>query len=315
MTPALVFTHSGAAATACGGGRLAVRDDILYRNAEAALAIAGARDTRADGVQPLPATRPGALRLGTDEQVLAVGLGAHIALADCRKSTLLAETFDLEAFGETGRPDDEAINGLLWSCLNTRRAVAVGRRAWSAAQLLPFSDLRFHAVPPLRWIAAADALDRDRILLVDHETAGTAAVELQAALSSYARVEILRGWTIGGQRPAEMADLDAGIHLHLGDHTLADDAPRLVDSWINRVPVLQVRPRRTATPPVRDEEVLRVRHAQNGFECAGIGDVLAAYEDLRNDRVLRAKMTEAGARTVAPLAEGWRAIAADLLDG
>ncbi len=323
MMPALVFSYSRPTCAGSGPGaraRSATRDAILYANAEAVLASTGAVETKTPGFPPAPAAKAGFIRIGSDEQVLAMGLDAHLALADYQKCTLLAEEFDLDAIGGSapggaGCPDDETINGLLWSCLNTRRALVIGRRAWSAAQLLPFADLRFHATPPMRWIRPDDALDREKILLINHEKSGSAAEELRAALASYVRVEVMNGWTLDGGRAADIADLNAGVHLHVGEHGLASDTVRLVDSWINRIPVLHVPPRRPTSRRAAGDDILEVRHAQNGFNCTGIGEVLTAYEDLRNDRVLRVKLADGGARAVTPLAESWKTIAAELLDG
>ncbi len=313
MTPVLVF---GCAAEE----KLGTRDRILHENVEAALTAFGPIDSRRlDDVGPdrsMPAmTRTGLARIGVDEQVLAVGRCAHLALADCLKCTLLAGHLDLEGDQDRERSHVEAINGWIWSCLNTRRAVVLGRRAWQAAQLLPFSDRRYHAMPPLRWIRQDDFLDPQKLLIINHEEDGAAAAELQAALAGYARIEVIDRCETSADRPIDFVHLDAAYHVHVGGHTMAADEPRLVEGWVNRIPVLRYRSRRSI--PVRSPrgEVLDVHHGSNGFHCGSPGEVLATYDDLRSDRVLRGKIIDAGLKSVAPLVAGWRAVAGDLLSG
>ena len=253
---------------------------------------------------------PGLREIRPHDPVVALGRAAHNVLADYRKRTLLM-----------GRAEDEAceedIARLVWSCVNTSKAIALGRGAWRWMQILPIADRRFYAVPPLRIAPASDIVpvgaSGSSILVIDHEADGSRAATIGETLESAGFLVQHTGRARDGEGQSDEGGWSsrAAIHVHVGFHDGGAEEMRLLDTWHSRRFAILVTPRRVARHA--PENSLMVEADVNGFLCDTPGKVLAAIADLGQDPVLRKKMLEAGLASVAPLAREWLTIASDLV--
>jgi hypothetical protein len=287
---------------------------MIYANAETALAQIAHMErhlvAQKDGAwdrSPL-----GLFDIVPDDIVIALGMLAHTALADCRKRSLFAGN----DFAEGQARSDHDIGRLIWSCANTSRAIAVGEKAWRAVQMLPVADRRQYEVPPLKFPQPEAGVKARDLFIVNHEPDDRLSRELAALAAS-------DGFNVTCCGLAEMAHdpafsmkrhfwcAEAAIHVHVGLHATSTKAIRLVDSWHSgRLAVQLVPPKpQTGWEPGK----LWVEDEANGFICHSAEAVLAVCRELEDDPVLGRKLISAAHHSAAPLARAWSAIAQDLL--
>ena len=287
------------------------KENLIYDNIDLAL------DTMSDVDwcrRPTPdpeaaASRPGLREVRPIETVVALGRAAHTILADYRKQTLVAGDDDDEI--------EEDVERLVWSCVNTSKVVALGRGAWRSVQMLPIMERRFYEVPPLRMLPARDpGLPGEigaEVLVINHETDDFRARQVAEALGDggYRVQRTGRGGDDEDNAHDGCWSTSAPIHVHVGCHDGRAEEVRLLDTWHSRRFAISLLPRRLAQNP--PSNALMVEPEVNGFLCETPEKVLAACADIRADPVLRKKMLNAGAASVAPLAREWLAIAAELV--
>ena len=285
------------------------RAAAIHANVEAALAALTEIERHAvDGVDAASRRRaaaPGLVRIEDHRRVVALGLDAHVALADARKCSLIAGDIEVEL----RRTDDLA--PLVWSCANTATVVALGAAAWRSVQLLPFDRRRFQPLPPLRLGAGEGG--GARVLVIDHEDGAETARALAALLRrDVAEVAYLGARRVSSAGPAVPDPAWSGgadIHVHVGHHAAGCETLRLLDSWQSRCPALQLVPRDGRA----GAHHLLIEDGVNGFLCHAPDAVRARLAELVTNRVRRRTLVAAGLRSAAPLAQGWAAVVQDLL--
>ena len=252
---------------------------------------------------------PGLEHIRANEAVVALGRAAHTVLADYSKRTLVAADLDLDGTG--GERLCEDIEQFIWSCVNTSRIVALGTDAWQSMQLLPIHNRRFDDVPPLQMMPSRGPAERGGVLVINHNADETQARSIADALDQRGMRVELAG--VDAEDPSATHNPwfdEAFFHVHVGEHTLSSDMPRLVDSWRSDRIALQIaaepKARTSANPSALMIEV-------NGFICATAGEIVSVCREILDDRVLQRKLIEAGRDTVAPLLKCWLHIAEDLL--
>ena len=257
---------------------------------------------------PDGASTPGLREYRSHEKIVALGRAAHTVLADYRKQTLVTGQDVEDAL-------DEDVERLVWSCINTSKVVALGHGAWRSIQMLPIAERRFYDLPPLKMAPRRDGRPATDIgtdiLVINHEASDVRARQVAAALErdGYVVQRTERGGGGGGDGGGWSAG--AAIHVHVGCHDSKSEELRLLDSWYSRRFAILILPDHVARNPPSGS--LMVDPEINGFLCDTPEMVLAACADLRADPVLRKKMLDAGAASVAPLARGWLAIATELV--
>ena len=287
------------------------KENLIYDNIDLAL------DTMTNlnwSRRPMPdpdaaSSQPGLREVRPIDMVVALGRAAHTVLADYRKHTLVA--------GDVEDGIEEDVERLVWSCVNTSKVVALGRVAWRSVQMLPIADRRFFEVPPLRMLPTRETGPSGEIaaevLVINHEVDDLRARQVADALAR-AGYGVQRTGR-GGRDEAHAHDgcwsASAPIHVHVGCHDGRAEEVRLLDTWHSRRFAIALLPRRLVQNP--PSNALMVEPEVNGFLCETPERVLAACADIRADRVLRKKMLNAGAASVAPLAREWLAIAMELV--
>lgn len=290
------------------------REALIYENIEMALAQMASlerhlisREDSARGRAPL-----GLVDVILQDKVIAIGMLAHAMLADFRKRSVLAGDHGLD--GDAQGTHD--IEELIWSCANTSRAIAIGDGAWRALQMLPIADRRHYDVPPLKLPQSNAAVKAQNLLIINHDSDGRLARELAALantdkftvtgcgllddLDGQGSSPILQSWTP-----------QAGIHVHVGLHTVKAERLRLIDSWnCGRVTVQLLPPRPSAG---WETSSLLIEDEANGFICHSTDAVLAVCREVRRDPVLGRTLVGAGHRSAAQLTRVWTSIVQDLL--
>ena len=105
----------------------------------------------------------------------------------------------------------------------------------------------------------------------------------------------------------------AFVHIHVGRHTIRDEAIRLVDTWSSRRLAFQLVAPQHLRSRSDDAADLLVEDEVNGFLCTSPEAILTCYDELLADPILQKKVIEGGLRSVAPLAQKWKSIAEDLV--
>lgn len=287
------------------------KENLIYDNIDRALDAMADVDWRR---RPMPeaeaSSRPGLREVRPLETIVALGRAAHTVLADYRKQTLVAGEEDDDGI-------EEDVERLVWSCINTSKVVALGRDAWRSVQMLPIAERRFYELPPLRMGPARDAGSSAEIvpevLVINHEPDDLRARQLAEALAhgGYSVQRAGRGGDDEGRMHHGCWSASAPIHVHVGCHDGKVEEVRLLDTWHSRRVAIVLLPRRLAHNP--PPNALMVEPEVNGFLCETPEKVLAACADIRADPVLRKKMLNAGAASVASLAREWLAIAKELV--
>lgn len=287
------------------------RESLIYSDVHRALLAMADLDCHV--VSPRAAddatrSTPGQTRIPPLVPVIALGVPAHVSLAETSKRTLIARDLGLE---EDGESEEEVIEHLVWSSINTITMVALGSPAWQSIQLLPVARRRFLKVPPLS-LCQADT-ERPSVLVIDHEaTAGRASALVEVLDRASFRVRYAGPEAAGVARYEPWADT-GWIHVHVGEHTLDTEMPRLVDSWQSCRPTIQLVEPVCAVPPNRPAPFLLVNDRQNGFVCTAANEVVAICRDLMDDPVLRDKVVAIGRSSAAQYHSAWQTIAETLL--
>ena len=258
------------------------------------------------GERKVACTVPGLTQVRPGEAIIALGRAAHNILADVRKRTLMAGGSRLED------DDSEEIEQLVWSCVNTLELVALGRRAWQSAQLLPVQHRCFFSVPPLRMGPATGVGPNHRVLVINHNDDDSKARALIEALdrSGFEVASASSGLETMAQEDCWRDQ--SFVHVHVGEHALDADEPRLVDSWWSDRLALQLISRRRI-PGTGHSQVLMIEDEANGFICETPEAIVATCGEVLADRVLQRKLIAAGQNSVAPLVRNWVTIAEALL--
>lgn len=269
------------------------RKACVFKGIEAAMGTRAAVDRR--DCASLGARRtsvPGLRRVRLRETLIAFDRAAHLGLADFEKRTIFTQDIVVD------RPDVD-IERLIWSSINTSRAIALGTPAWASLQALPISGISRHAMPPIDMGAAAEVHGASvRIIAHGHQPLAASAT----ALLRRAGFAIADGG-------AAWCD-EAAIHLHIGPHDLDAEEPRILDSWASGRLVIQM-PGEADGPERRD--ALLVDHERNGIFCRSVGEIVATCEDVRADGTFWRQLVKGGHKTIVRHLGGWSDIAAAIL--
>ena len=235
---------------------------------------------------------PGLERVRLPQTLIAFDRAAHIGLADFEKRTIFTQDLAVD------RPDVD-IERLIWSSINTSRALALGSPAWASVQSLPIDGIGRHHMPPIDMGAVGDVRGASvRIIAHGNQPlAATAALLLRRA--GFAVADVGDAWCD-----------EAAIHLHIGPHDLDSEEPRIVDSWASGRLVIQM-PGETERLERRD--VLLVDHERNGIFCRSVGDIVATCGGVREDATFWRQLVKAGHKTITRHLEGWSDIATAIL--
>ena len=269
------------------------RKACIFKGLEAAMgarAVVDRRDCASLGARRT--SLPGLERVRLPQTLIAFDRAAHLGLADFEKRTIFTQDLAVD------RPDID-IEQLIWSSINTSRAIALGTPAWASLQSLPINGISRHPMPPIDMGAAGEARGASvRIVAHGHQPLAVSATGLLRRA----------GFSIADGGPAWCDE--AAIHLHIGPHDLDAEQPRIVDSWASGRLVIQMPGE--ADGPERHDPLL-VDHERNGIFCRSLGEIVATCEDVRADGTFWRQLVKGGHRTIARHLEGWSDIAAAIL--
>ena len=275
-----------------GAGRETAFDRaaVIFQHIRKAIGRLASVDDR--NIESLEVQRgcPGLRQVRLPQKLIVVDRMAHIDLADFQKRSIFTEALDVDA------PEVD-IEKLVWSSVNTSRALALNAGAWASLQALPIDAVSYHPMPPIRMNALRQREGSLAVRIICHGAQPAApSISSQLARAGFAVSIDNTSWND-----------EAAIHLHVGADEIDDDKPRLIDSWASGRLVVEHIGEGAATSA--KSSGTHVSHEFNGFYCPTVGDVISACVELQGDPIFQTKLMKAAHQTAAPHEKDWDAIA------